>query len=206
MKLLIFFFTNRMRENCPRYGVITGPYFPLFVLNTKIHAVNFHIQSEYRKIRTRNNYWNTFYAVKCSPSVLFLDHFSVGDHIKSYLSLWQSLHPSVTFLSQKLVISFSYAAVNMWIMKKNSHSSNFWGKMFPKIIFFPFSQNLFIRFFNFLCEDTRPWLIRNSYVSWFWCKILLCQKLEQTWLNYIQKCIFCLFLKIILLAFSDVWR
>ena len=35
--------------------VISGPYFPIFGLNTEIFFVNLRIQSEYRKIRTRNN-------------------------------------------------------------------------------------------------------------------------------------------------------
>ena len=38
-----------------KYGVISGPYFPVFGLNTEIYFLNLHIQSEYRKIRTRNN-------------------------------------------------------------------------------------------------------------------------------------------------------
>ena len=38
-----------------KYGVISGPYFPVFGLNTEIYFVNFRIQSEYRKIRTINN-------------------------------------------------------------------------------------------------------------------------------------------------------
>ena len=38
-----------------KYGAISGPYFPVFGLNTEIYTVNFRIQSEYRKIRTRNN-------------------------------------------------------------------------------------------------------------------------------------------------------
>ena len=38
-----------------KYGVISGLYFPLFGLNTEINGVNLRIQSEYRKIRTRNN-------------------------------------------------------------------------------------------------------------------------------------------------------
>ena len=37
------------------YGVIAGLYFPVFELNTKIYGVNLCIQSEYRKIRSRNN-------------------------------------------------------------------------------------------------------------------------------------------------------
>ena len=39
-----------------KYGVICGPYFPVFGLNTEIYFVNLRIQSEYRKIRIRNNY------------------------------------------------------------------------------------------------------------------------------------------------------
>ena len=38
-----------------KYGVISGPHFLVFGLNTEIYGVNPHIQSEYRKIRTRNN-------------------------------------------------------------------------------------------------------------------------------------------------------
>ena len=40
-----------------KYGVISGLYFPVFGLNTEIYFVDLllHIQSEYRKIQTRNN-------------------------------------------------------------------------------------------------------------------------------------------------------
>ena len=38
-----------------KYGVISGPYYPVFRLNTEIYSLNLRIQSEYRKIRTRNN-------------------------------------------------------------------------------------------------------------------------------------------------------
>ena len=38
-----------------KYVVISGPYFPVFGLNTEIYGVNLRIQSEYRKIRTRNS-------------------------------------------------------------------------------------------------------------------------------------------------------
>ena len=38
-----------------KYGVISCPYFPVFGLNTEIYFVDSRIQSEYRKIRTRNN-------------------------------------------------------------------------------------------------------------------------------------------------------
>ena len=50
-------------ENCypliawkvSKYGVISGPYFPVFGLNTEIYFVNLCIQSKYRKVRTRKN-------------------------------------------------------------------------------------------------------------------------------------------------------
>ena len=38
-----------------KYGVFSGPYFPVFGLNAEIYGVNLRIQSEYRKIWTRNN-------------------------------------------------------------------------------------------------------------------------------------------------------
>ena len=38
-----------------KYGVISGPYFPVFGLNTEIYEVNLRIPFEYRKIRSRNN-------------------------------------------------------------------------------------------------------------------------------------------------------
>ena len=46
------------------YGGFSGPYFPIFGLNTEIYFVNLRIQSEYRKTQTRENpYLNTFLAV-----------------------------------------------------------------------------------------------------------------------------------------------
>ena len=38
-----------------KYGVSSGPYFPVFGLNTEIYSVDVRIQSEYRKIRTTEN-------------------------------------------------------------------------------------------------------------------------------------------------------
>ena len=36
-------------------GVFSGPYFPIFELNSEIYSVNLRIQFEYGKIRTRKN-------------------------------------------------------------------------------------------------------------------------------------------------------
>ena len=38
-----------------KYGVFSGPYFPIFGLNTETYGVNLHIPSKYGKIRTRKN-------------------------------------------------------------------------------------------------------------------------------------------------------
>ena len=50
-----------------KYGVISGLYFPLFGLNTKIYEVNLRIQSEYRKYGPEiAPYLDTFHAVRVS--------------------------------------------------------------------------------------------------------------------------------------------
>ena len=49
-----------------KYRVFSGPYFPIFGLNTEIYSVNLRIQSEYRKIRTgpeKTLYLDTFHTV-----------------------------------------------------------------------------------------------------------------------------------------------
>ena len=40
----------------PKYGVFSGPYFPVFELNAKIYRGNLRMQSDYEKIRTRKNF------------------------------------------------------------------------------------------------------------------------------------------------------
>ena len=76
-----------------KYAVISGPYFPVFGFNTEIYEVNLRIQSEYRKIRTRNN--SVFGHFSCSvQNIVFLPfhiwlcfdedtagHFIVSDFI-----------------------------------------------------------------------------------------------------------------------------
>ena len=63
-------------------GVFSGPYFPIFGLNTEIYRVNLRIQSEYRKIRIRKN------------SVF--GHFSRSDNLRPtpdyYICCWFILH------------------------------------------------------------------------------------------------------------------
>ena len=53
--------------------VISGPYFPVFRLNTERYSVSPCIQYKYRKIQTRNN--SVFGHFSCSEHLL-------GKHIK----------------------------------------------------------------------------------------------------------------------------
>ena len=55
-----------------KYGVISGPYFPVFGLNTENYGVSLRIQSEYRKILTRNNsvFGNSSRSVTKSKSLI----------------------------------------------------------------------------------------------------------------------------------------
>ena len=43
-----------LREKCQN-TVTSGLYFPVFGLNTEKYSVNLRIQSEYKKIQTKNN-------------------------------------------------------------------------------------------------------------------------------------------------------
>ena len=45
-----------------KYGVFSGPYFPVFAQNKEIYGVNLRTQSKYRKIRTRKK--STFHGVE----------------------------------------------------------------------------------------------------------------------------------------------
>ena len=52
-----------------KYRVFSGPYFPVFGLNTERYSVFLRIQSECRKIRTRKNsvfghFSGGFYAIR----------------------------------------------------------------------------------------------------------------------------------------------
>ena len=47
-----------------KYGNFSGPYFPAFGLNTERYFVSLHIQSKFKKIRTRKTpYLDTIHAV-----------------------------------------------------------------------------------------------------------------------------------------------
>ena len=58
-----------------KHGVISGPYFPAFGLNAERYQVFLRIQSECRKIRTRNNsiFGQFSRRVYTSECISFLD-------------------------------------------------------------------------------------------------------------------------------------
>ena len=74
-----------------KYGVISGPYFPVFGLNTEIYEVNLRIQSEYRNKRTRNNSVFGHFSRRVNVRILkvqvsksFSVYSSFSDKIKMY--------------------------------------------------------------------------------------------------------------------------
>ena len=91
-----------LREKCPKYGVISGPYFPAFGLNTEIYFVSLLIQSECRKIRTRNN------------SVF--GHFSRSDKPHKYGLSWKFLNDA----------RFPYTYKSLYVDKSSSGNGPFY--------------------------------------------------------------------------------
>ena len=64
-----------------KYGVISGPYYPVFGLNTEIYEVNLRIPSEYRRIRTRNN--SVFgYLSRSANNDLWMNNSKIGVRFK----------------------------------------------------------------------------------------------------------------------------
>ena len=58
--MLIFFSElvtpgQALHENSPNMELLSGPYFPVFGLNTERYEVSFRIHSKYGKIRTRKS-------------------------------------------------------------------------------------------------------------------------------------------------------
>ena len=53
-----------------KYGVISGPYFPVLGLSIDIYFINLCIQSKYRKIGTRKTpHLDPFYAVEINATL-----------------------------------------------------------------------------------------------------------------------------------------
>ena len=60
-----------------KYGVISGPYFPVFGLDTEVYGVNLRIQSEYRKYGPEiTPRLDTFYAMSISVNSDLISKFT----------------------------------------------------------------------------------------------------------------------------------
>ena len=86
---------------------ISGPYFPVFGLNTDIYGINLRIQSEHGKIRARkSSYLDTFHAV--IPSIYDLcsgaSFVFIKSTKKSQIHIFQV--PSVSTLTNFLVRTY----------------------------------------------------------------------------------------------------
>ena len=106
-----------------KYGVISGPYFPVFGLNTEIYGVNICIQSEYRKMRTRNNSVfghfsrSDIFACGALSSYLISDAFFrpssqevfSGKYILKICSNFTGEHPCQSVISITLLKSHFYS-------------------------------------------------------------------------------------------------
>ena len=91
-----------------KYGVFSGPYFPVFGLDTEIYVVN-RIQSECWKIRTRKN----------SSS----GHFSRSDTIHYHLYLFN--------MDQKVKGTFSSQPMESFCSARKSSSYFIQAKLYP---------------------------------------------------------------------------
>ena len=79
-----------------KYGYFSGPYFPVFGLNTEIYEVNLHIQSEYREIRTRKNsvfgnFLRSGFSSKFSTSIFSPNTGKYGPEKTPYLDTFHAV-------------------------------------------------------------------------------------------------------------------
>ena len=88
-----------------KYGAISGPYFPVFGLNTEIYSGNLCIQSEYWKIRTRNNsVFEHFSRSTASQKIHAL--FTVASYI--------TFDKKRTLLNKVIIYQFNYCPL-VWM-------------------------------------------------------------------------------------------
>ena len=85
-----------------KYRVFSGPYFPVFGLNTEIYGVNLRIQSKYRKMRTRKN--SVFRHFSCSEQRSLLSSLQRLT-LTQHTICWQKLN-LVTIFKQYLQMKF----------------------------------------------------------------------------------------------------
>ena len=85
-----------------KYRVFSGPYFPVFGLNTEIYGLNLRIQSKYRKMRTRKN--SVFRHFSCSEQRSLLSSLQRLT-LTQHTICWQKLN-LVTIFKQYLQMKF----------------------------------------------------------------------------------------------------
>ena len=120
-------------------GVISGPCLPVFGLKTEIYGINIRIQSEYRKIRTRNN------------SVF--GHFSRSESVW-FFTTWRLIakfHTHGLDMSS-LVLIYSYSS-NRKLRVKINDTKTYWSKILfgvPKVLslLLCYSIFLFVTYFS----------------------------------------------------------
>ena len=115
-----------------KYGIFSGPCFPVFGLNTEIYSVYLHIQSKYRRIQTRENSVFGHFSRNADFLYIFIDFHATWatDYTSNKelfyggapilcMSLFPSIRPSVR-LSILLSIMWSqelYFFINIFISR-----------------------------------------------------------------------------------------
>ena len=92
-----------------KYEVFSGPYFPVFKLNTEIYPVNTRIQ-KYRKIRARKN--SVF--GHCSRGAITLP----STHTSIYIYAQIYLH---THACYSVKLTYKYTLADTYIHEDNPH-------------------------------------------------------------------------------------
>ena len=101
-----------------KYGVISGRFFPVLGLNKEIYGISLLIQSQYRKIRTRNN--SAFGHFSRS---VYLNHCWVQQIV-------QELHQDWGLQCNQRVWIVSYLDYAIWISATNGSPS----EMFDRVL------------------------------------------------------------------------
>ena len=101
-----------------KYRVFSGPYFPVFRLNTEIYSVNLRIQSECRKIRIRKD--SVFGHISRGDLVLTLSCRKIFSRIITSVSLKLSFDVANRAKAIPLYLfknDYQYVSLIFWIME-----------------------------------------------------------------------------------------
>ena len=101
-----------------KYRVFSGPYFPVFRLNTEIYSVNLRIQSECRKIRIRKD--SVFGHISRGDLVLTLSCRKIFSRIITFVSLKLSFDVANRAKAIPLYLfknDYQYVSLIFWIME-----------------------------------------------------------------------------------------